>query len=85
MEIIETPNNIDSLAKDSQILNAAFEQIDQLRNFLSLVLSHSENWDTKDVLENLDSSLETILDDSRLTQVRRELDQSYEDLSVGCI
>ena len=79
MEIIETPN------KDSQILNAAFEQIDQLRNFLSLVLSHSENWDTKDVLENLDSSLEKILDDSRLTQVRRELDQSYEDLSVGCI
>ena len=85
MEIIETPNNIDSLAKDSQILNAAFEQIDQLRNFLSLVLSHSENWDTKDVLENLDSSLEKALDDSRLTQVRRELDQSYEYLTVGCI
>ena len=85
MEIVETPSNIDSLAKDSQILNAAFGQIDQLRNFLSLVLSHSENWDTKDVLENLDSSLEKALDDSRLTQVRRELDQSYKDLTVGCI
>lgn len=85
MEIIETPNNIESLAEDSALLKSAFGQIDQLRNFVSLARHYSKGWDTKDVLENLDSSLEKALDDSRLTQVRRELDQSYEYLTVGCI